>query len=37
MKNIKGIIFDIDGVLKYHGKVYHGAIETIDKLGNNES
>lgn len=34
MKKIKGIIFDIDGVLKYHGRVYPGAIETINTLRN---
>ena len=32
MKSINGIIFDIDGVLKYHDKVYPKAIETIDTL-----
>lgn len=32
MKKIKGIIFDIDGVLIYQGKVYDGAIETIQLL-----
>ena len=36
MKNIKGIIFDIDGVLKYHGIVYPKVIETIDLLRKNE-
>lgn len=35
MKNIKGIIFDIDGVLKYYGNVYSGAIETVHILRNN--
>ncbi len=29
---IKGIIFDIDGVLVYQGKVYPGAVETIAAL-----
>jgi len=29
---IKGIIFDIDGVLEYQGKVYPGAVETINTL-----
>ena len=36
MKNIKGIIFDIDGVLKYHGKAYPNSIETIDTLREKE-
>lgn len=31
-ENIKGLIFDVDGVLVYQGKVYPGAIETIDTL-----
>lgn len=30
--SIKGIIFDIDGVLEFRGKVYDGAIETINSL-----
>jgi HAD superfamily hydrolase (TIGR01458 family) len=30
--DIKGIIFDIDGVLEFQGKVYPGAVETIDRL-----
>lgn len=30
--NIKGIIFDIDGVLEFQEKIYDGAIETIDSL-----
>ncbi len=29
---IKGIIFDVDGVLEFQGKVYPGAVETIAKL-----
>ncbi len=29
---IKGAIFDIDGVLEFKGKVYDGAVETIDGL-----
>jgi HAD superfamily hydrolase (TIGR01458 family) len=29
---IKGIIFDIDGVLEFQGKVYPKAVETIDRL-----
>jgi HAD superfamily hydrolase (TIGR01458 family) len=36
MKNTKGLIFDIDGVLKYHGKVLPDAIETIDALRKKE-
>ncbi len=32
MKHIKGIIVDIDGVLEFQGKVYPGAIETIQTL-----
>ena len=31
-ENIKGIIFDVDGVLKFQGKIYPGAIETINTL-----
>ncbi len=30
--NFKGVIFDIDGVLEFQGKVYPGAIELIDRL-----
>ncbi len=30
--DIKGIIFDIDGVLEFQGKVYPGAVETVDVL-----
>ncbi len=29
---IKGIIFDVDGVLEFQGKIYPGAVETIAKL-----
>ena len=36
MKNIKGAIFDIDGVLKYHDKALPNAVETIDTLRENE-
>jgi len=32
---IRGIIFDVDGVLEFQGKVYPGASETIDLLRNN--
>ncbi len=31
-REIQGIIFDIDGVLEFQGKVYPHAIETIQKL-----
>jgi len=31
---IRGIIFDIDGVLTYQGKVYPGARETVEYLRN---
>lgn len=31
-RNIKGIIFDIDGVLEFQGKVYPYAVETIRTL-----
>ena len=31
-QQIKGIIFDIDGVLVYQGRVYPHAIETVDAL-----
>jgi len=30
--DIKGIIFDVDGVLEFQGQVYPGAVETIDML-----
>jgi HAD superfamily hydrolase (TIGR01458 family) len=29
---IRGVIFDVDGVLVYQGQVYPGAVETIDVL-----
>jgi HAD superfamily hydrolase (TIGR01458 family) len=29
---VKGIIFDVDGVLEYQGTVYPGAVETLDAL-----
>ena len=29
MKQIKAVIFDIDGVLEFQGQVYPGAIETL--------
>lgn len=32
MKGIKGIILDIDGVLELRGRVYPGAIETVEAL-----
>lgn len=32
MDPIKGIIFDIDGVLEYHGQVFPGAIEILESL-----
>jgi HAD superfamily hydrolase (TIGR01458 family) len=32
VKKIKGVIFDIDGVLEFQGSVYPGAIETVDAL-----
>lgn len=32
MKEIKGVIFDIDGVLEFQGKVCPGAIETVNAL-----
>ncbi len=31
-REIKGIIFDIDGVLEFQGKVYPQAVETIQEL-----
>jgi len=31
-ENIRGFIFDVDGVLEFQGEVYPGAIETIDLL-----
>ena len=32
MEPINGVIFDIDGVLKFQGRVYPGAIELVDTL-----
>ena len=32
MLGLRGIIFDIDGVLEYQGRVYPGAIETVARL-----
>ena len=32
MAAIQGVIFDIDGVLKYQGQVYPGAVELLDTL-----
>jgi HAD superfamily hydrolase (TIGR01458 family) len=32
MQNVLGVILDVDGVLKYQGRVYPGAIETIAAL-----
>lgn len=32
MSDIKGIIFDIDGVLEFQGRVYSGAVETLAQL-----
>ena len=34
-ENIRGFIFDVDGVLEFQGEVYPGAIETIDLLRDN--
>ncbi len=31
-RQIRGVIFDIDGVLEFQGKVYPQAIETVDAL-----
>jgi HAD superfamily hydrolase (TIGR01458 family) len=32
MATIRGVIFDIDGVLKYQGRVYPGAVELVATL-----
>jgi inorganic pyrophosphatase len=32
MSDIQGIIFDIDGVLEFQGRVYPGAVETLAEL-----
>lgn len=32
MEGIKGVIFDVDGVLKFRGRVYPGAIEVVNRL-----
>ena len=33
-EDLRGVIFDIDGVLEFQGEVYPGAIETLDLLRN---
>lgn len=35
MKQIKGVIFDIDGVLEYQGRVFPGAVEVLETLRQN--
>ncbi len=35
-EKIKGVLFDLDGVLEFKGKVYPGAIELIDDLRRND-
>ena len=32
LKDIRGVIFDIDGVLTFQGRVYPGAVEVVDAL-----
>ena len=32
MQNVRGVIFDIDGVLTFQGKTYAGAVESIEAL-----
>jgi HAD superfamily hydrolase (TIGR01458 family) len=32
MQDIQGVIFDVDGVLKFRGQVYPGAIQTVNGL-----
>lgn len=32
MQGLRGVIFDIDGVLEYQGRVYPGAVETVAQL-----
>jgi len=32
MKDIKSVIFDIEGVLEFQGRVYPGAVETVNGL-----
>jgi len=32
MEDVKGVIFDVDGVLKFRGQVYPGAIQTVKGL-----
>jgi HAD superfamily hydrolase (TIGR01458 family) len=32
MQDIKGVIFDVDGVLKFRGQVYPGATQTVNGL-----
>jgi HAD superfamily hydrolase (TIGR01458 family) len=32
MEDVKGIIFDVDGVLKFRGQVYPDAIQTVEEL-----
>lgn len=32
MKNIRGVIFDIDGVMTFQGRVYPGAVQVVEAL-----
>ena len=32
MEGVKGVIFDVDGVLKFRSQVYPGAIQTLNEL-----
>lgn len=32
MEDVKGVIFDVDGVLKFRGQIYPGAIQTVQSL-----
>jgi HAD superfamily hydrolase (TIGR01458 family) len=32
-RQFDGVIFDVDGVLEYQGKVYPGAVELLEELG----
>ncbi len=34
-ERVRGVIFDIDGVLTYRGEVYPGAVQVVDTLRNN--
>ena len=34
-RTFRGVVFDVDGVLEFRGRVYPGAVETVDWLRDN--